>query len=142
MSERLRGARLIRIATLVLPAGPVRERYRQEFLADLGGLARRARLAFAVGVLANAFALRAAVGADGVPLAERDFSSVRKPLLCRLHMHFRVRCVAEDGSVYHRCRRCGDDQYEYERHSDPNNVAGNIAANIIGGSGAGGGGVG
>jgi hypothetical protein len=135
MSEHLRGARLIRIATLALPAGPVRERYRREFLADLGGLARRARLAFALGVLTNALALRAAIGADGVPLAERDFSSVRKPVLCRLHLHFRVRCVAEDGSVYHRCRRCGDDQYEYERHRDENNVAGNVAGNIIGGPG-------
>jgi hypothetical protein len=118
-------------ATKALPAGPVRERYRQEFLADLHVFDRRARLAFAFGVLCDALALRAAVGGDEAPVAERDFSLTHKPLFCRLHLHFRVRCVSADGDVYHRCRRCGDDQYEYELHpKDERNVAGNI---IMGG---------
>jgi len=121
---------MIRMATAVLPAGPVRERYRQEFLADLYVFDRRARLAFAFGILVDAFRLRAAVGGEIAPVAERDFARARKPLLCRLHVHFRARCVNADGDVYQRCRRCGDDQYEYEiRRRDSRNVA----ANIIGG---------
>jgi hypothetical protein len=79
--------------------------------------------------------VRLALSDDGLPVTERDFTGVRKPLLCRLHVHFRVRCVNEDGDVYHRCRRCGDDQYEYERDRDENNVAGNVAGNLIGGPG-------
>ncbi len=89
---------VIRAATVTLPAGPVRERYRQEFLADLYVFDRRARLAFAFGILINAFALRAAAGGDVLPVAQRDFSMVRKPLSCRLHLHFRVRCVNADGT--------------------------------------------
>jgi hypothetical protein len=88
-------------------------------------------LAFALGVLSDALALCAAVGGDEVPVVERDFSVVHKPVLCRLHLHFRVRCLTTEGDVYHRCRRCGDDQYEYELHpKDERNVAGNI---IMGG---------
>ncbi len=138
MSDR-RG-RLIRFAVRALPAGEVRDRYRQEFLAELDSYRRGARLRFSLGVLTHVFVLRTVLD-DDVPVAERDFTLVRKPLLCHLRLHFRARCVNEDGEVYLRCRRCGDDQYEYERNRDQANVAGNIAANIIGGSGVGGGGI-
>ena len=126
---------LVRLAVRALPAGPVRERYRQEFLAELRTLRRGARLRFSLGVLTQVLALRTAVDSKAIPVDQRDFSQVRKPVLCRLHVHFRSRCVTEDGDVYQRCRRCGDDQYEYERHRDADNVAGNVAANIIGGPG-------
>jgi hypothetical protein len=124
---------MVRVATLLLPAGPVRERYRQEFLADLHVFDRRARLRFALGILVDAFALRAAVAGDEVPVDQRDFSLIRKRLLCRLHLHFRVRCVNTDGDVYQRCRRCGDDQYEFERKWDGDNVAGNIFGSQLNG---------
>jgi hypothetical protein len=134
MAHRVSAA-IVRLATVVLPAGPVRERYRREFLADLYVFDRRARLAFAFGILTDVVALRAAVGGDAAPIAERDFALARKPLLCRLHLHFRVRCVSPDGNPYHRCRRCGDDQYEYERHWDDSNVAANMwGANLNGGA--------
>ena len=136
------GDRLVRFASRALPAGPLRDRYRQEFLAELHDHRARGQLRYSIGVLTHVLALRMAVGDQSVPVAERDFAQTRKPLLCRLHVHFRVRCVNEDGDVYHRCHRCGDDQYEFDRKRDPNNVAGNVAANIIGGSGVGGGGVG
>lgn len=129
MAHRVSRA-VVRVATLALPAGSVRERYRQEFLADLHVFDGRARLAFAFGILVNAFALRAAAGGDVVAVADRDFARVRKPLLCRLHVHFRTRCVNVDLEVYHRCRRCGDDQYEFELHPGDSR---NVAANIIGG---------
>ena len=140
MSGRVFSGRLVHAVVLALPPGEVRERYRQEFLAELSALGFAARAAFTFGIVIDALALRGAVGGDSVPLSERDFSMVRKPLLCRLHVHFRHRCVTADGVTYQRCRRCGDDQYEFERGHDPSNVAGNIAANIIGGSGVGGGG--
>ncbi len=87
----------IRAATITLPAGAVRERDRQEFLADLYEFDRRARLAFAFGIWttrSHCARLRAAT----LRVAERDFSTVRKPLSCRLHLHFRVRCVNADGT--------------------------------------------
>jgi hypothetical protein len=142
MSAHDRGGRLVRFAARALPPGPLRERYRQEFLAELQGYRAGTQLRYSIGVLTHVVALRMALGHDRVPVTERDFSRVRKPILCRLHVHFRTRCVNEDGDVYHRCHRCGDDQYEYERHWDENNVAGNVAGNIIGGGGVGGGGVG
>jgi hypothetical protein len=123
-------AAAVRVATLALPAGSVRERYRREFLADLHVFEGRARLAFALGILLDAFALRAAVGGDVAPVESREFALVRKPLLCRLHLHFRVRCINEEGDVYHRCRRCGDDQYEFALVRGDRT---NVAANIIGG---------
>src|SRR6478672_4224822 len=135
MTGKTRGGALMRLAARALPAGQLRDRYRQEILGELQGYRAAARLRYSIGVLTHVLALRMAVGDDGVPVTERDFSVVRKPLLCRLHMHFRTRCVNDDGDVYHRCRRCGDDQYEYERHRDENNVAGNVAGNIIGGPG-------
>ena len=133
---------LVRLAARALPAGDVRERYRREFLAELHSCRRGARLRYSIGVLTHVLGLRMAVGDQSVPVAERDFALVRKPLLCRLRMHFRVRCVNEDRASYYRCHRCGDDQYDFDRNRDPSNVAGAVAANIIGGGGMGGGGVG
>jgi hypothetical protein len=126
---------LVRMATRALPAGHVRDRYRQEFLAELASYRAGRRLRYSIGVLTHVLALRTAIGTESVPLADRDFNEVRKPLLCRLHVHFRVRCVGSEGVAYHRCRRCGDDQYEYERGRDENNVAGSLAINLIGGPG-------
>ncbi len=126
---------LVRLAARALPAGEPRERYRQEFLAELHSFRRGARLRFSIGVLTQVLALRMTVGDQSVPVAERDFSRMHKPILCRLHMHFRVRCLNEDRAIYYRCHRCGDDQYDFARNRDPSNVAGALAANIIGGYG-------
>jgi hypothetical protein len=50
------------VATRVLP-GATRDRYRQEFVAELHGLSRARQLRHAFGVLSRSWALRAAISA-------------------------------------------------------------------------------
>jgi hypothetical protein len=52
--------RTVQVATRVLP-GSTRDRYRQEFLAELHGLSRTRQLRHAAGVLSRSWALRAAI---------------------------------------------------------------------------------
>jgi len=97
---------LVRSATLVLPAGPVRERYRQELLAELHDLEPSQQFHHAWSVAGHALALRRAVTGKG-----RQDSAVvsdRKPLHCRLHLwHHHRRATTEDGEVYVACVDCG-----------------------------------
>lgn len=86
--------RVVALDVHVLPAGRARERYRQEFLADLFGMSRRQSTAYLLGILANRRRLRAAV-----------VGSV--PLSCRLSLRHRWRiCSTEDGGRYKECSRC------------------------------------
>src|SRR5215471_2624227 len=103
----------VQAATRVLP-GATRDRYRQEFLAELHGLGRARQLRHAAGVLSRCWALRAAINTPSDAAAadmEIVFPRHRRPLLCRLNLRHRwVTVRTEDGRPYQRCQRCGKDE--------------------------------
>jgi hypothetical protein len=103
----------VQVATRVLP-GSTRERYRQEFLAELYGLGRARQLRHAFGVLIRSWALRAAINTPSEAAAadmEIVFPRRRRPLFCRLNLRHRWGTVrTEDGKPYLRCQRCGKDE--------------------------------
>lgn len=119
------GDRLVRVAARLLPAGELRERYRQEFQAELHALRSGAQLRYSLGVLTHVLALRMAVGGDRVTLETAGFGKHR-PLLCRLHLHHFEPCHNPDGEFYLRCRRCGTDRDDPHGRSDDTNIGGNI----------------
>lgn len=99
-AEQVVGRLACTAAARLLP-GQVRERYLDEWRADLAWAPRHEVLPYAVGVLARVLALRAALREDDAPTA---------PLLCRLHVHrdVEVHDNPEDPSVVSReCRCCG-----------------------------------
>jgi len=94
-------------ATVALPRGPRRDRYRQEFLAELHFIDSSAQLRFSVGILSRAWALRRALTQEGTMITD---ALPRTPVLCRLNVHHQYRLTStEDGTRYRRCRRCGKD---------------------------------
>jgi hypothetical protein len=101
----------IRVATWVLPRS-TRDRYRQEFLAELYGLGGTRQLRHAAAVLTRSWALRAAINTPSDATAA-DMEIVfpprrRRPLYCRLIRHYWVDLSSEDGSSrYRECARCG-----------------------------------
>jgi hypothetical protein len=133
MAERAMGAagfwprRTVRVATRVLP-GATRDRYRQEFLAELYGLGRARQLRHALGVLSRCWALRDAINTPS-PAAAADMEIVfprrRRPLFCRLNLRHRWATLrTEDGKPYLRCQRCGKDETDIYAGSriDPRDV--------------------
>ncbi len=99
---------LVGAATVTLPAGPARERYRLEHLGELSALPAGGQVHYAVGALATSWALRRAL------FQESDMTTTTtrsgKPLLCRLNLHHRYRKQYNPaGEVYRRCDRCGKD---------------------------------
>ncbi len=128
MSTRAPRGRLVRAASHVLPAGELRERYRQEFLADLYDRRRTARLRYSLGVLTHVVPLRIAVG-RGIALESAAFGG-RRSLLCRLHLHHFDPCHNPDGEFYLRCRRCGADRYDPQGKPGDVNIGGNILGGI------------
>jgi hypothetical protein len=101
-------------ATRVLPHGPARDRYRQEFLAELHGLGRARQVRHAFGVLSRSWALRVAVNTPSDAVAadmEIVFPRRRGPLSCRLNLGHQWTTVrTEDGGRYRQCQRCGKDE--------------------------------
>jgi len=94
-------------ATLALPRGPHRDRYRQELLAELYFIDSSAQLRFSVGILSRAWALRRALTKEGTMITD---ALPRTPLLCRLNIRHQYRITStEDGVRFRRCRRCGKD---------------------------------
>lgn len=94
-------------ATMALPRGSLRCRYRQEFLAELHFIDTPSQLRFSGGILLRAWALRRALTEEGTMTHD---PVPRKPLLCRLNLHHHWHTEqTEDGSLYRRCRRCGKD---------------------------------
>lgn len=100
---------IVGVAVRTLPASQ-RERYRQEFNADLHFIPPADQLRYASVVLTRTWSLRAA-------LTERTFATIggitmntnqRRPLSCRLHLkHHWRRCFTEDGARYTACTNCG-----------------------------------
>ena len=120
--------RVVRAASLLLPEGPVRDRYRAEFVADLDGLAPQAQARYAVGVLASAFALRGATGGTTSTPWEGTIMTKSKPLLCRTNLHHPwERAQGDSGEEYIRCRRCLKEKWTGLRGD--RSTAANVIAN-------------
>ena len=104
----------VRVATLALPRGVSRDRYRQELLAELCGLGRARQYRHVLGVLSRCWALRAALNTPALAPAadlEIEFPRRRRALFCRLNLRHRWASMrTEDGSRYLRCQRCGKDE--------------------------------
>jgi hypothetical protein len=121
MSTPRRSARLVvRVSTRALPAGPVRDRYRQELAAELYDLDRSRQLQFAAGVASRAWSLRKAVTQENATADELAQPS-GVPLSCRLRLRHRYhKASTEDGEVYVECVHCGhikDNYPDPEGHS-------------------------
>jgi hypothetical protein len=102
----------VQVATRVLP-GSTRDRYRQEFVAELYGLSPARQLREAFGVMSRSWALRTAINTPSEAAAadmEIVFPRHHRPLPCRLNRHRWETVRAEDGSRYQQCQRCGKDE--------------------------------
>jgi hypothetical protein len=102
----------VQVATRALP-GATRDRYRQEFLAELYDLGRTRQLRHAAGVLSRCWVLRAAINAPSDATAadmELVFPRHRRPLSCWLNRHRWETFRTEDAKPYQRCQRCGKDE--------------------------------
>ena len=128
----------IGLAVRALPELDDRLRYRAEFLADLHDLPPTRQLGYAVGVLSQTFALRAALGASLTRAEEAAMTipATRVPFWrCRVfRLHKRVSRSAEDGGRYLACAGCG-------RERDDSGY-GSLGIGLGGGSGGGGPGIG
>ena len=104
---------VVRLAAAVLPVGVIRDRYRQEFLADLAGMTGREQAGYSVLVLLHAIPLRVAVRIGyRRPLTKGHDMVIRtrKPLLCRLNIrHHWATESTSDGTRFAHCSRCGKD---------------------------------
>jgi hypothetical protein len=131
---------VVKLSARALPRGPVRDRYRDEFLAELHGMSRRRQTRHSVGILSRAWALRVAVEGQGRLAGGTDDVTTQtrtRPLLCRLNLHHVWRmCITEDGARYRRCTRCGkDDVGDSDRgNARPMNTGG-MNGPFIGGGG-------
>ena len=100
------------IAVRALPQLDDRLRYRAEFRADLTALTPVAQLRYATGVLAQAFALRAALGSSPTRAEEAAMSLTTRSRVpfwrCRVfRSHAWIWRNTEDGGHYMACRHCG-----------------------------------
>lgn len=103
--------RVVTTATLLLPPGPVRRRYRHELVSELWGMSARQQLSHALSVLAAAPSLHRAL----VEAGELEFP--HSPLWCRMRLHHHWHTVStDDGARYRRCRDCGADDDATSRH--------------------------
>lgn len=128
-AHRERAGPAIRVVTCILPAGQARQRYRQEFTAELCGLDRISRIWFVIGVISTSLALRAALRNAPGSAGGAGNATPSKPLLCRTGLHHRWRTYLNpDGEAYRHCGRCGADRYD--GMGKPNG-AGNLAGNMV-----------
>jgi hypothetical protein len=101
---------IVHAATLQLPPGDVRRRYRRELVSELWGMSVRQQLRHATSLLIGAPRLRRALFEAG----ELEFP--HSPLWCRLQLHHRWHTMlTEDGTRYRRCLACGADDDETSR---------------------------
>jgi hypothetical protein len=98
----------VTFATLALPRGETRNRYRQEFLADLHVLPRPDHAAYTLAVLANAWSLRQAA-AGHTRTKEITMKKPQTPLGCRLNLrhHWHWEPIENSAERIRRCTRCG-----------------------------------
>jgi hypothetical protein len=92
------------LATLLLPAGQVRRRYRAELSSEQYGMTRRQQAVHAVSIIAGARGLRGALVASG------ELTVPHSTLWCRLRLHHQWHgVITPDGGRYRHCRACGLD---------------------------------
>jgi hypothetical protein len=114
-----RAARLaVELTVRALPTWQDRLRYRAEFLAELHSLPPSAQLQYAVGVLSQTFALRAALGTSPARL-EEDVMNPRIPTFrrfrCRfLRWHDWQTLSNPDGERYRACSVCEKEEPRYD----------------------------
>ncbi|KRF24271.1 hypothetical protein [Phycicoccus sp. Soil803] len=119
-------ARLVRLAARALPRGPLRERYRQELLADLALVDHRGR--FALQVLLQVPHLRRATTAHPTDSPLGDIVAATKPFLCRTNLHHRWELAeTSDREEYIRCAKCLKEKWT--GLGDDRSVASNVIAN-------------
>jgi hypothetical protein len=83
-------SRAVGLVVLAVPVGERRERYRQEFRAELHGMSRIAQLCHAAGLLGHAVALHSALAPGGSTSREDVMFRVATlwgRLLCLLNQH-------------------------------------------------------
>jgi hypothetical protein len=98
------------LAVRVLPTVEDRDRYRAEFLAELHQLPAGAQRRYAAGVLAQARALRDALGADPRRIEETGMTPqtpLWRTVRCHgLRLHYWKTYSTDDGSRYVACSVC------------------------------------
>lgn len=91
---------LLWVATLLLPRGVSRNRYRREFAAELYGRPRTQQLAYALAVCVHMWSLRTVL-VHGSDIADL-------PLRCRTNLHHHwQKHVNDEGVRFQTCSRCG-----------------------------------
>ena len=104
-------SRAVGFAALAIPPGGRRNRYRQEFLAELHGMDHPQQLRHALGVLAQAGALRSALA----QIPEDDTVTINwfLRLCCKLNLrHARELRYTGDNELFNECSRCGRTFYQ------------------------------
>ena len=118
-SPRRTAVLAVHLSTRVLPAETARERYRQEFVAELHELDESRQLRYAARVVSRAWALRRAVTEENTMEAEHAKQKTR-PLHCRLHLyHHHRKTSTEDGQVLLACVDCGHIKDNYLDPTQP-----------------------
>jgi hypothetical protein len=96
------------LAVRFLPTQRARERYAQEFLAEMYGMSKNHQLRQTLGHLTHALALRTALSGEA-PVGDA-VRHQRKPFLCRLNLHHHWTWgTTDDGVRYRQCALCGKD---------------------------------
>jgi hypothetical protein len=113
----LRVARVaVEVCVRALPTWEQRLRYRTEFLADLQGLPPSDQLRYAVGVLSQTLALRAALGASAGRVevaATQPHIPFARRFRCRvLRWHDWRGMSNPDGERYRACTVCGREEID------------------------------
>jgi hypothetical protein len=105
---------LVSVATRILPGGSRRERYRQEFLAELYGMPPGRQTAHALQIAASSWSLRAAMSHSRQEGKTMLTTLRSKPLLCLFNIRHHWQTMSTtDGERYHRCSKCGKDRMDY-----------------------------
>lgn len=105
---------LVAAAARTLPGGSIRNRYRQEFTAELYGMSAARQRAYAFRVLLSAWSLRTAV--SNPQKARTTMLSLlrRKPLLCLLNVkHHWMPQWTPEGERYEQCVLCDKIRNDY-----------------------------
>ena len=106
-------AHAVEWAAAILPAAQ-RQRYALEFIAELYGMPSRQQLRHALGVLASAVALRAALAETSPDPTQGTImiTTPARPLRCRVNLHRWHTTSTTDGQRYDACVFCGKDRGE------------------------------
>lgn len=105
---------LLSAAARMLPGGSIRNRYRQEFAAELYGMPAARQRVYAWRVMLSSWSLRAAV--SNPQKARTTVLSLlrRKPLLCLLNVkHHWMPQWTSEGERYERCALCEKIRNDY-----------------------------